>query len=204
MYCRRVSRYNIPVGAVRARCHSAVARSRNAASGATCSRRAFTAFAVALAALIAHTAHAVGGTAFSLTNTNNPAGPIDTTNLGDLGVTQVELGCCGLARFVLAEDGRVFDRNARWLAAHPGTLVLIEGHADDRGTNEYNLALGESRAKATRDQLVARGVARSRITTLSYGEERPACRDAAERCWARNRRAHFLVKSAVASDVTPR
>jgi peptidoglycan-associated lipoprotein len=103
-----------------------------------------------------------------------------------------------------AEDARVFDRNARWLAAHPGALVLIEGHADERGTNEYNLALGESRAKAARDQLVARGIARSRMTTLSYGEERPACREAAERCWARNRRAHFLVKSAVAAHTPPR
>jgi peptidoglycan-associated lipoprotein len=96
-----------------------------------------------------------------------------------------------------AEDLRVLDANARWLVAHPSTLVLIEGHADERGTNEYNLALGENRARATRDGLIARGVAASRITLVSYGEERPTCRETSEGCWAKNRRAHFLVKSPV-------
>ena len=96
-----------------------------------------------------------------------------------------------------AEDTRTLESNARWLLAHPGTLVLIEGHADARGTNEYNLALGESRARVTRDQLVARGVAASRITILSYGEERPTCRETSEACWGNNRRAHFLVKTSV-------
>ncbi|HEX2501415.1 MAG TPA: peptidoglycan-associated lipoprotein Pal [Methylomirabilota bacterium] len=95
------------------------------------------------------------------------------------------------------EDARILDANARWLQAHPGTLVLIEGHADERGTNEYNLALGESRARVTREQLVARGVAPSRITLVSYGEERPTCSQTAEACWAKNRRAHFLVKTPV-------
>jgi len=95
------------------------------------------------------------------------------------------------------EDARVLDANARWLLDRPGTQVLIEGHADARGTSEYNLSLGDARARVTRDQLVARGVVASRITILSYGEERPACRDSSETCWAQNRRAHFLVKSAV-------
>ena len=94
-----------------------------------------------------------------------------------------------------AEDTRILESNARWLLAHPGTLVLIEGHADERGTNEYNLALGENRARVTRDQLVARGVAASRITLVSYGEERPTCRETSETCWGHNRRAHFLVKT---------
>ena len=98
---------------------------------------------------------------------------------------------------VRAEDARILESNARWLLAHPGTLVLIEGHADARGTNEYNLALAENRARVTREQLVARGVAASRITLVSYGEERPTCREASETCWGHNRRAHFLVKSAV-------
>jgi peptidoglycan-associated lipoprotein len=95
------------------------------------------------------------------------------------------------------EAVRILDANARWLLEHPGTLVLIEGHADERGTNEYNLSLGETRARVTRDHLVARGVVASRITILSYGEERPKCQDSSETCWANNRRAHFLVKSAV-------
>ena len=96
-----------------------------------------------------------------------------------------------------AEDIRILDANARWLLEHPGTLILIEGHADERGTNEYNLSLAESRARVTRDQLVSRGVVASRITIVSYGEERPKCKQSAETCWAHNRRAHFLVKSAV-------
>ena len=96
-----------------------------------------------------------------------------------------------------SEDARILDANARWLVARPGTLILIEGHADTRGTSEYNLSLGETRASVTRDHLVARGVAASRITILSYGEERPTCRETSETCWASNRRAHFLVKSAV-------
>ena len=96
-----------------------------------------------------------------------------------------------------AEDTRILEANAQWLVAHPGTLILIEGHADARGTNEYNLALGENRARVTREQLVARGVAASRITLVSYGEERPTCRESSEACWAHNRRAHFLVKTPV-------
>ena len=95
------------------------------------------------------------------------------------------------------EDTRILDANARWLVAHPGMLVLIEGHADERGTNEYNLALGENRARVTREQLVARGIAASRITLVSYGEERPTCHQSTEACWAQNRRAHFLVKTPV-------
>jgi peptidoglycan-associated lipoprotein len=96
-----------------------------------------------------------------------------------------------------AEDTRILEANAKWLLDHSGTQVLIEGHADERGTNEYNLALGENRARVTRDQLVARGVAASRITLVSYGEERPTCRERSETCWAHNRRAHFLVKTPV-------
>jgi peptidoglycan-associated lipoprotein len=102
-----------------------------------------------------------------------------------------------------AEDARIIDANARWLVAHPGTLVLIEGHADERGTNEYNLALGETRARVTREQLVARGVAVARITLVSYGEERPQCRQSSEACWAQNRRAHFLVKTPVTVSSLP-
>jgi peptidoglycan-associated lipoprotein len=72
--------------------------------------------------------------------------------------------------------------------------VLIEGHCDERGTNEYNLALGERRAKSTMNYLVSQGVQASRITIISYGEERPVCNEKTEECWAKNRRAHFLVK----------
>lgn len=91
-------------------------------------------------------------------------------------------------------DARILDRNAGWMKANANYLVLIEGHADERGTNEYNLALGERRAKAVMNYLVAQGIQASRLTIISYGEERPLCTDRTEACWARNRRAHFLVK----------
>jgi peptidoglycan-associated lipoprotein len=92
-------------------------------------------------------------------------------------------------------DAKVLDANAGWLKSNPNHLVLIEGHCDERGTNEYNLALGERRAKSTMNYLVSQGVQASRITIISYGEERPTCTQKTEECWAKNRRAHFLVKA---------
>jgi len=91
-------------------------------------------------------------------------------------------------------DAKILDTNAGWLKSHPDQLLLIEGHCDERGTNEYNLALGERRAKSTMNYLVSQGVQSSRITIISYGEERPLCTEHNEGCWAKNRRAHFLVK----------
>ena len=92
-------------------------------------------------------------------------------------------------------DTRTLDANAAWLKSNPNHLVLIEGHADERGTNEYNLALGERRAKSTMNYLVSQGVQANRITIISYGEERPTCQEHTEACWAKNRRSHFLVKT---------
>ena len=91
-------------------------------------------------------------------------------------------------------DARTLDGNAAWLKTNGSMLVLIEGHCDERGTNEYNLALGERRAKAAMNYLVSQGVQASRITIISYGEERPICTEKTEACWAKNRRANFLVK----------
>src|SRR5262249_23761025 len=90
---------------------------------------------------------------------------------------------------------RVLEASAAWLKSHARELLLIEGHCDERGTSEYNLALGERRARATMNYLVSHGVAASRVTIVSYGEDRPQCREHTEACWAKNRRAHFLVKS---------
>ena len=91
-------------------------------------------------------------------------------------------------------DAKTLDTNAAWLKSNDN-LVLVEGHCDERGTNEYNLALGERRAKAAMNYLVAQGVQASRITIISYGKERPTCTEHSESCWAQNRRAHFLVKA---------
>jgi len=95
---------------------------------------------------------------------------------------------------IRAEDAKTLDANATWLKANAENLVLIEGHCDERGTNEYNLALGERRAKAAMNYLVSQGVQANRITIISYGEERPVCNEKNESCWGKNRRAHFLVK----------
>ncbi len=93
------------------------------------------------------------------------------------------------------QDAKTLDANAAWLKTRGNDLVLIEGHCDERGTNEYNLALGERRARATMNYLLAQGLPATRITIISYGKERPVCTEHAESCWARNRRAHFLVKA---------
>jgi peptidoglycan-associated lipoprotein len=91
-------------------------------------------------------------------------------------------------------DRKILDANAQWLKENPNQLVLIEGHCDERGTNEYNLGLGERRARATMSYLVDQGIAANRFTLVSYGEERPVCNDKNERCWQQNRRAAFLFK----------
>lgn len=84
-------------------------------------------------------------------------------------------------------------RNADWLRSHPEFEVTIEGHCDERGTNEYNLALGARRSGSARDYITSLGVAGGRIRSISYGEERPQCTSATESCWGMNRRAHFVV-----------
>jgi peptidoglycan-associated lipoprotein len=91
-------------------------------------------------------------------------------------------------------DAKVLDATAAYLKANAGQLVLIEGHCDERGTNEYNLALGERRAKAAMNYLVSNGIEAGRITTISYGKERPVCSEHNEACWSRNRNDTFLTK----------
>ncbi len=85
--------------------------------------------------------------------------------------------------------------DASWMQRFPATRVLIEGHTDERGSVSYNLALGERRAVAARDYLVMLGVPRARLSTISYGKERPVDPGHGEAAWAKNRRAHFVVVS---------
>jgi peptidoglycan-associated lipoprotein len=91
-------------------------------------------------------------------------------------------------------------RNAEFLRSRPEFTVIIEGHCDERGTNEYNLALGERRANAAREYLVSLGVSAARLRTVSYGEERPQCQQSNESCWALNRRAHFVLSGRVSQN----
>lgn len=90
-------------------------------------------------------------------------------------------------------------RQAQWLQQYPGAYVRIEGYCDERGTREYNLALGERRANAVREYLVSRGVAANRVGTISYGKERPAVMGSNEAAWAQNRRAVTDVVGGVPS-----
>ena len=95
---------------------------------------------------------------------------------------------------VRQSDAKILDASAQWLNSNSNYLLLIEGHCDERGTNDYNLALGDRRAKAAMNYLVAQGVKSDRITIVSYGEERPVCTEHNEACWAKNRRSQFLIK----------
>jgi peptidoglycan-associated lipoprotein len=88
------------------------------------------------------------------------------------------------------------DRQAVWLGKYPRYAVTVEGHADERGTREYNIALGARRAAATRDYLIARGVSSTRLKTISYGKERPVAVCDAENCWSQNRRAVTVLNGA--------
>jgi peptidoglycan-associated lipoprotein len=87
----------------------------------------------------------------------------------------------------------ILDNQAQWLARYPNVRITVEGHCDERGTREYNLALGDRRANAAKNYLAAKGVAASRITTISYGSERPAATGSDDAAWAQNRRAVTVV-----------
>ena len=95
---------------------------------------------------------------------------------------------------VRADAAPLLDAQAAWLVRYPNVQVRIEGNADERGTREYNLALGQRRANAARDALVASGVSGARITTISYGKDRPAALGSDESAWAQNRRAVTVVQ----------
>ena len=99
-----------------------------------------------------------------------------------------------LDQATLSDRGRaILERHALWLQNHRAARVTVEGHCDERGTAEYNLALGDQRARAARDYLVSLGVAADRLTTVSYGKERPLDPLNSEAAYSRNRRAHFVV-----------
>ena len=95
----------------------------------------------------------------------------------------------------LRDDAKnALENNAKYLEKNSSTAVVVEGHCDERGSVEYNIALGEKRARAAKDFLVSYGVTAGRITTISYGKERPFDPGHSEEAWAKNRRAHFVAK----------
>jgi peptidoglycan-associated lipoprotein len=98
-------------------------------------------------------------------------------------------------QYTIREDARTaLLADVRLLAKYPGIRITIEGHCDERGSEKYNLALGDRRAMAVKDFLTAQGVAGSRIDTISYGKERPFCEERNEECWQLNRRGHFMIR----------
>ena len=100
-----------------------------------------------------------------------------------------------LDEFSIRSDARpILQANARALAERPNILITIEGHCDERGSERYNLVLGDRRANAVRDYLITLGIAVSRIETISYGEERPFCEERTEECWQLNRRASIVMR----------
>ncbi len=100
----------------------------------------------------------------------------------------------GLDQYDIDPQARsILDSQAQWLMKYPNVRITIEGHTDERGTREYNLALGDRRATAAANYLIARGIAASRINTISYGKERPIAMGSDEQAWAQNRRAVTVV-----------
>jgi peptidoglycan-associated lipoprotein len=97
----------------------------------------------------------------------------------------------------LSEGARnTLKANADWLKGNPAARVQIEGHCDERGAADYNMALGAKRAQAAMDYLATLGIPNNRLSTISYGEEIPVCKEKTEDCWAKNRRAHFVVSQS--------
>lgn len=99
--------------------------------------------------------------------------------------------------YALRADAReTLKANWAWLKANPAAQIQIEGHCDERGTTEYNLVLGSKRAQSVKDYLATLGTAADRLSTISYGEEVPVCREQNEGCWQKNRRARFIIQPA--------
>lgn len=100
----------------------------------------------------------------------------------------------GYDQWTLSDAGmEALNRNASWLKDHPGAVMKVEGHCDERGTAAYNIVLGDKRSKSARSYLVESGVTSKQVTTISYGKERPFCLEHDEACYQQNRRGHMLL-----------
>jgi len=119
--------------------------------------------------------------------TEPPAQSVSTTHLGDI--------FFDFDKSDIRMDARdQLQANSHWLSENPSNKVVIEGHCDERGTGEYNMALGERRAISAKEYLMHMGVAPERMNTVSFGKERPFAMGHNEDAWAQNRRAHFVVQ----------
>ncbi len=138
---------------------------------------------------------ALSACASSTASTTGPTGPVPGS-VEDLVVNVGDRVFFDFDQYNLKPSSQAtLERQAAWLATYSGVTLTVEGHADERGTREYNLALGARRANAVKDYLVSLGVDPSRVTTISYGKERPAELGSNEAAWAANRRGVSVVTS---------
>jgi peptidoglycan-associated lipoprotein len=122
------------------------------------------------------------------------AAPPAQPNLSDLFAQNVKDAFFDLDKAELRPDARdALTKDAEFLRSYPQVRVSIEGHCDERGSTEYNLALGQSRAEAAKNYLISLGISADRMETVSWGKERPVCTEHNEDCWQQNRRAHFVL-----------
>lgn len=129
-----------------------------------------------------------------------PGGPNDPTSAAYFAQTVGDRVLFSVDESTINPQARgILDEQARWLAANPAFTASIEGHADEQGTREYNLALGGRRANAVRDYLITRGIPASRLTTVSFGKERPIEICSVEACYAKNRRAVTVLAAGALS-----
>jgi len=150
--------------------------------------------ALALLAACTHTAPAVAPSTGGSGSAQTAPGPVPGSQ-EDLVATAGDRVFFLLNESTLSDEAQgTLDKEAAWLAKYPSVSVQVAGNCDDRGTTEYNMALGNRRAKASRDFLVAKGVASSRITTISYGKERPTALGDDDQAWSQNRNTITTVK----------
>jgi peptidoglycan-associated lipoprotein len=129
-----------------------------------------------------------------------PVSSITPGSLADFQAAAGDIVYFDYDQSTLSPEARAtLERQAAWLKTYTGVKVLVEGNCDERGTREYNLALGARRASAARDYLVSLGVSGDRLSTISYGKERPIDPSSSETAWSRNRNAHSAVVSGAVS-----
>jgi peptidoglycan-associated lipoprotein len=140
---------------------------------------------------------AAGGGAKPVETFTTPLGTVRPGSQEDLVVNVGDRVFFDFDKFSLKPDARkTLEKQAAWMKANPSVRVSIEGHADERGTREYNLALGERRANSAKDYLVSLGINPARLKTISYGKERPVAMGSNEAAWAQNRRSVTVVSGA--------
>jgi peptidoglycan-associated lipoprotein len=167
--------------------------------GAKISKFAAVLFAAFLLAACANTADTTSGPDTSASNDTSSSAPAPGS-AQDFLVNVQDRVYFGFDRYDLDDASRrTLERQAAWLDQYPGTTITVEGHCDERGTREYNLALGARRAAAVRDYLVSLGVDPARVRTISYGKERPVADGHNEAAWRLNRRGVTVVNSPYGS-----